>query len=140
MNHDKINTAGIYVSQCNPETANDMCEDAWWDVYTNKPVLKHLGCFDTEALAMKHALTLVPSKLVSDMIFVNEEETVAWYEELFEAWPEIFEQYDLTAPQVHDALCSLELGRWIDRNIPVAALESMYDVSMPYADPVWFRG
>lgn len=76
--------------------------------------------------------------IVSDMHLQNmpREEVESWFDELLEAYDYIVEEYDLTAPQLHDALVSLELGTNI-AGIPKGALLAMHHSEIGHVDPSW---
>ena len=61
-----------------------------------------------------------------------------WFDELLDAYDYIVDEYDLTAPQLHDALVSLELGKNIG-GLPVDALEKMHHSEIGHVDASWLR-
>ena len=79
--------------------------------------------------------------IVSEMNLNNmpEREIKAWHEELLEAYDYIVEEFGLTAPQLHNALASLELGRCVGGNLPAEALRKMHHTEIGHVDLVWLE-
>lgn len=80
--------------------------------------------------------------IVSEMNLssMSEHDIKAWHEELVEAYDYIVEEFGLTAPQLHDALTSLELGRCVDGSLPTEALKKMHHSEIGHVDFSWLEG